>query len=245
MKRMSSSVEGQAACSPSGPAADTVDRALAGGALQPGRLGLPEASRPVRGAPDGASAQQRGSPGTVMQPSPRASLEVRPTSCFSSQCPCSHARRRFVNAIRSWSFAAGPSGVPDAAGAWPAAGTVGGWDGQHRDRRLDSAGPGQRPDAQGRPGGAVRRDARGPAGAVRRAGQSAGAGHSGPPRHALPGAGDTRGRTAPARLGKDITVEWFDAGHGSSDVEQSSQHQGRMLQFAQSVRQAQAEQTAT
>lgn len=36
-------------------------------------------------------------------------------------------------------------------------------------------------------------------------------------------------------LGKDIEVEWFEAGHGSYDVEQSIEHQERMLRFAYRV----------
>jgi dipeptidyl aminopeptidase/acylaminoacyl peptidase len=36
-------------------------------------------------------------------------------------------------------------------------------------------------------------------------------------------------------LGKQIEVEWFDAGHGSLEVEQAINHRERMLRFAYQV----------
>jgi len=59
----------------------------------------------------------------------------------------------------------------------------------------------------------------------------------------IQGSNDTRCPARPMRsyeaklraLGKDITVHWFEAGHGSYAVEQNIEHQERMLRFAQGV----------
>jgi dipeptidyl aminopeptidase/acylaminoacyl peptidase len=59
----------------------------------------------------------------------------------------------------------------------------------------------------------------------------------------IQGSNDTRCPARPMRvyeeklraLGKDITVHWFEAGHGSYVVEQSIDHQERMLRFAYNV----------
>lgn len=59
----------------------------------------------------------------------------------------------------------------------------------------------------------------------------------------IQGSNDTRCPARPMRnyeaklreLGKDIEVVWFEAGHGSNDVEQSVEHQELMLRFAYRV----------
>lgn len=59
----------------------------------------------------------------------------------------------------------------------------------------------------------------------------------------IQGSNDTRCPARPMRnyeaklraLGKDITVDWFEAGHGSYAVEQNITHQERMLNFARAV----------
>jgi hypothetical protein len=41
-------------------------------------------------------------------------------------------------------------------------------------------------------------------------------------------------------LGKDVAVQWFEAGHGSYATEQNIEHQESMLRFAYRVLQQQA-----
>lgn len=67
--------------------------------------------------------------------------------------------------------------------------------------------------------------------------------HVAAPLLVIQGSNDTRCPARPMRnyearlrsLGKDIRVEWFEAGHGSYAVEQNVQHQERMLRFATAI----------